>query len=773
MRLLAFRIKNFRSIVDSGLNNLSSDNITVLIGQNESGKTTVLEALRSFYNGALTDDMLRSDLSLPEVACLFEMDDDELRNLVSLRGVPPEMSDALRQDKKILVIRSWNEDKSSVVRVGGEKIEEIYSNRIHQSQEEEKELFQLAKKLIDQEEELGKKLLSAHKEQEQIKKRLSQLSQQITDLKKGISKAKKAEQKERMNLELDRLTLEATHLDPVLSEVTKQLDEMTVQSKQVGEKSFYARNVIQAAEKLSIAQGDLDQAKALLMNLEKKEPAISLRVFKQRKQLADEAREECQVARLAMQSARREAVYSKKLLSNIIKGMPHEQARSEASRETGLFMELLMPEELGAESMKFIPAFELFEDFGSLLPNRIDLDDLIEKNANAEGYKAARNLLIIAGVDAQFFTQQNNRILKQKIETLNGELTVDFQDYWHQNVGKKSKIRIQFDLEHYDTSNPEKKGKPYLEFWIKDEHERLYPKQRSRGVRWFLSFYLELKATAIYGSTKRILLIDEPGLSLHARAQEDVLRVFEDIRDRLMVIYTTHSPHLVDISRMHRILAVQRAIETDEDSETKIFDVHSLSRASADTLSPVYSLMGAHISDQQILQKKSNVIVEDTSAYYFMTAFFSLLEVAKQVSFIPASGPAGITALANILTGWKLDFVVLTSDTEIGEIVRNELKINLFGNDDNIAAKHLLSVDDNRTVVDLLSTIDFKNHVLHKRVGITESNAEYIVLNNLSLAYLAYNFYQQVREGNVKWNDLDDESRANITEMAERILDIL
>ena len=53
MILKSFRIKNYRSIVDTGWNNLSPDNVTALIGQNESGKTSVLEALRSFYDGII------------------------------------------------------------------------------------------------------------------------------------------------------------------------------------------------------------------------------------------------------------------------------------------------------------------------------------------------------------------------------------------------------------------------------------------------------------------------------------------------------------------------------------------------------------------------------------------------------------------------------------------------------------------------------------------------------------------------------------------------
>ena len=73
MRLLAFRIKNFRSILDTDWQNLSPDNVTCLIGQNESGKTSVLEALEVFYSGVISEDVLRSDLSLPEISCRFSI----------------------------------------------------------------------------------------------------------------------------------------------------------------------------------------------------------------------------------------------------------------------------------------------------------------------------------------------------------------------------------------------------------------------------------------------------------------------------------------------------------------------------------------------------------------------------------------------------------------------------------------------------------------------------------------------------------------------------
>ena len=116
-----------------------------------------------------------------------------------------------------------------------------------------------------------------------------------------------------------------------------------------------------------------------------------------------------------------------------------------------------------------------------------------------------RNFLSLAQLDYSFFQQPSSRILKQKIENLNHSLTRNFHDFWQQSIGRNNKIHIQFELDHYNSSYGEKAGKPYLEFWIKDEGERLYPKQRSRGVRWFLSFYMELKASANISDRQMVL----------------------------------------------------------------------------------------------------------------------------------------------------------------------------------------------------------------------------------------------------------------------------
>ena len=80
MKLKTFRIKNIKSIIDSGVCHLASDNITIFAGQNESGKSAVLEALRYFSNGIDENfkkySMRHTKGSVPFVECCFALCDE-------------------------------------------------------------------------------------------------------------------------------------------------------------------------------------------------------------------------------------------------------------------------------------------------------------------------------------------------------------------------------------------------------------------------------------------------------------------------------------------------------------------------------------------------------------------------------------------------------------------------------------------------------------------------------------------------------------------------
>jgi hypothetical protein len=341
-------------------------------------------------------------------------------------------------------------------------------------------------------------------------------------------------------------------------------------------------------------------------------------------------------------------------------------------------------------------------------------------------------------------------------------------------VGKKNKIKINFELSHYDHTHPEKSGKPFIEFWIKDEQERLYPKQRSRGVRWFLSFFLELKATAIDKSQRnKVLLIEEPGVSLHARAQEDALKVFDDISGQIQIIYTTHSPHLIDVDKLYRILAVQRDIEDDVHSETLVFSARSLKSATADTLSPIYSTMGARLNQQEIIKSFNNVIVKDLGTYYFMKAIVALTGFEKECYFLPASGTESMQTMVNILIGWGIDYIILTFGNHEEQSLHEKLMKEQFDNQIDLAKKQMILMEDYMDTEDLFSTIDFKKFIVKVREGITVKNSEYVKDNNYSRTILASSFLNEVNAGAVVFKNLDDESRDNLNLCVKKLSGML
>ncbi|MBU4245414.1 MAG: ATP-binding protein [Nanoarchaeota archaeon] len=83
MKLKSFRIKNYKSIKDSRECYLSNA-ITVLAGKNESGKTSILEALEDFSTGKkIRKEAIpihNSELK-PEIIVTFEVDEDEFKKI--------------------------------------------------------------------------------------------------------------------------------------------------------------------------------------------------------------------------------------------------------------------------------------------------------------------------------------------------------------------------------------------------------------------------------------------------------------------------------------------------------------------------------------------------------------------------------------------------------------------------------------------------------------------------------------------------------------------
>jgi len=770
MQLVSFRIQNFRSIVDTGWHQLAHDNITSLIGQNESGKTSILEALMAFHDGGLIEDMLRSDLSLPVVTCKFNFAFADIENYLDKKRLNPEIRKLITTVNSISLSRRWEDDMDSRMEMGDE-LQEVYNLTHDQILKRELKVMENLEHLNRDIATALKKLNKVNEEAEWTAEKMETVRLRMNEIKRNIRKFPSRQRKEELKKELQLEEEMFQKLKETVEQKKSKQEEKKDILEALDEKSEVSRKLMdiqeESAEKkeaLSLVQEQLKQLLQMtgMFSAEREQRAAEIKEEIYRTDIEkykDELGELNDAQRIQLLA-----------LEHVFEGMSIDSAVKAARKEVDSVKQFYSSTELAEEIFKILPDFEMFEDFSSLLPNRIDLEDIVRANKRAEGYKAAINFLTITGLEYSFFQQPSSRILKQKIENLNGELTLNFQDFWRQNVGKKNKIKINFELSHYDHTIPEKSGKPYLEFWIKDEQERLYPKQRSRGVRWFLSFFLELKATAMDKSKRdKLLLIDEPAVSLHARAQEDVLKVFDDIKERIQIIYTTHSPHLIDVNKLYRILAVQRAVQDDMKSETLVYSARSLKSATADTLSPIYSTMGARLSQQEIIKSFNNVIVKDLATYYFLKAVVALTGFEKECYFLPASGAESIPMMVNILMGWGIDYIILNFGNSEERLVHEILMKEQYDNKIDLANKQMLFLEDYPDTEDLFSTIDFKKHVVKVREGITVRNSEYLIDNNYSRAILASNFLQEVTHDNVTFKSLDDETRDNLNNFIQQL----
>lgn len=413
-----------------------------------------------------------------------------------------------------------------------------------------------------------------------------------------------------------------------------------------------------------------------------------------------------------------------------------------------------------------LPSSTLFNADSGLPPSTVDINDRYQPTGpNAS---AAVNFLTIAEIDLKSLLEADRREREFILTKANKQISADFNSFWTQTIGKANHLSIRCEIENYGAEKAEKAGKPHLVFWIGDGNNQLYPKQRSQGVRWFISFYLQMKATEKLGGS-RLFLMDEPGSNLHPKAQKDVLRLINQLSKAIQIIYSTHSSSLLEYDKLYRVHAVQRAGDKEE-SPTEIIDAHRLGAASLDTLSPLLLAMGIDLSSQEVVKKSNNVLLEEISGFYYLNAFWKLTGEARVAHFVAASGVSNVPMLANCFLGWGLQFIAVVDDDSHGRSVYNELKRNLFGDDEEKAKARLWKIKGCTGIEDVFSQADFLKYVLRDPAAkLTGTNAEFVKKAGRPKAVLAYQIWADVQAGTLKKASFDAETQTKIDAVVAEI----
>jgi len=210
------------------------------------------------------------------------------------------------------------------------------------------------------------------------------------------------------------------------------------------------------------------------------------------------------------------------------------------------------------------------------LPGQISINELREKDTNGSleyGDRVFIALLDLASTSLDEIDQMKEfEKLNAELEAVSNRLSDEIFEYWTQN--RNLKVICRFDNALPEDPPPFNSG--YI-FRTRIENVRhrvtVSFDEHSRGFVWFFSFLVWFSQLKKHYDENLIILLDDPALSLHARAQADLLRyINEKLKPNYQVIYTTHSPFMVDAENLLRTRTVEDVVEDNKIKGTKVGD---------------------------------------------------------------------------------------------------------------------------------------------------------------------------------------------------------
>jgi hypothetical protein len=221
------------------------------------------------------------------------------------------------------------------------------------------------------------------------------------------------------------------------------------------------------------------------------------------------------------------------------------------------------------------------------------------------------------------------------------DLTKKFRDWWKQG---DYTFEFQADGNHF-------------RIWVSDQRrpEKVELEDRSSGLQWFLSFYLIFLVESWGEHKDAILLLDEPGLSLHPLAQRDLSAFFENLSKTNQLIYTTHSPFLVDADMLDRVRKVYVGNDGSTLASTDLKAGSDDPRKSGATYA-IYSALNMNVAES-LLYNCLPIVVEGPSDQHYLATIKILLIARKRINptreivFPPCHGANNAKAIASILGG--------------------------------------------------------------------------------------------------------------------------
>ncbi len=319
---------------------------------------------------------------------------------------------------------------------------------------------------------------------------------------------------------------------------------------------------------------------------------------------------------------------------------------------------------------KLLPKFLYFADYEKMI-GQVAMDQFLRKPPEQRTFpeRIFQALLDLANVTAKEIQESPKfEELAAKLESVSNRISREIFAYWSQN--KNLQVVCTFDHARSQDPPPFNQGFVFRARVKNLRHGSTVGfDDRSTGFVWFFSFLVWFSQISKTYGNRLVILLDEPGLSLHAKAQADLLRyINEKLRPRHQVLYTTHSPFMVDTDNFV-------GVRTVEDVETKAGEVFgtkvgdkSLS-ADADTVFPLYAAMGVDIT-QSLFVGKHTLLVEGPSDLLYLQWASNELRLSDRTgldprwTICPSGGLDKVWSFLTLFGGSRLHAAVLSDFSE-------------------------------------------------------------------------------------------------------------
>ncbi len=328
-----------------------------------------------------------------------------------------------------------------------------------------------------------------------------------------------------------------------------------------------------------------------------------------------------------------------------------------------------LPASLQKELEKLLPKFLYFSKC-NIMEGRVAIENLIKNQERGKLSGSERiflALLDLVGTRPAHLTRiENSEELIADLEAASAPITDKIFKYWSQNTS----LRVSFQLHPGKPQDPPPfdNGHVFETRVLNTRHNlTLNFDERSTGFVWFFSFLVWFSEIRRMFGDNLIVLLDDPGIGLHARAQMDLLRyISQELEPHYQVIYTTHTPFMVDCGHLDRVRTVEDVVAVADDGGEKYIGTkigEKVFSINSDTLIPLRSALAYEIT--QTMGENKTLLVPGPVEAMYLTWFSRRLKEKGRVGLdpsckiVPCGGAEKVGAFLGLFGAGKGNVAVL------------------------------------------------------------------------------------------------------------------